>query len=264
MKNQLTLALERFLQSLLVITYGNTTLNLPCLYNLHLIHGLCIIVFVNSKVFRYISSLKPTFMNLIERAKNIIIAPAKEWDVIATETPDTGKIITGYVLPLAGAAALAAFIGYGLIGVSYFGVRAGGINWGIYQAISVLVGALAGVFVSALVIDALAPSFGSEKNMGRSVQLVAYSYTPGWVGGLLAILPAIAIIGTLAGLYGLYLLYIGMPKLKKTPPDKHVGYFVVSLLVIIVVYFIVGLIMSRILMPSMGLYYGGSSINLNY
>ena len=55
-------------------------------------------------------------MNLIERVKNIITSPNKEWDVIATETPDTGKIITGYVLPLAGAAALAAFIGYGLIG----------------------------------------------------------------------------------------------------------------------------------------------------
>ena len=203
-------------------------------------------------------------MNLIDRAKNIIISPAKEWDVIAAEQPDTGKIITGYVLPLAGAAALAAFIGYGFVGVSYFGIRVAGINWGIYQAVTVLAGALVAVFISAFVIDALAPSFGSEKNMGRSVQLVSYSYTPGWVGGLLAIFPAIALIGSLAGLYGLYLLYIGMPKIKKTPADKHVGYFVVSLLVMIVVYFVVGLIMSRILMPAMGLSYGRGSINLGY
>ena len=132
------------------------------------------------------------------------------------------------------------------------------------MAVRVLVGALAGVFISALVIDALAPSFGSEKNMGRSVQLVSYSYTPGWVGGLLAIIPAIALIGALAGIYGLYLLYIGMPKLKKTPADKHVGYFVVSLVVIIIVYFVIGLIMDRILMPAMGLYYNSGSINLNY
>jgi hypothetical protein len=200
-------------------------------------------------------------MNLIERVKNIITSPAKEWDVIATETPDTGKIITGYVLPLAGAAALAAFIGYGLIGVSYFGIRYTGINTGIYQAISVLVGALVGVFVSAFVIDALAPGFGSEKNMGRSVQLVAYSYTPAWIGGLLAILPAIALIGALVGLYGLYLLYLGLPKLKKTPADKHVGYFVVSLLVIFVVYIVIGLIMAAVL-PLRP--YGGGSINLNY
>ncbi len=202
-------------------------------------------------------------MNLIERVKNIITSPAKEWDVIATEQPDAGKIITGYVLPLAGAAALAAFIGYGFIGTSYFGVRESGINWGLHQAISVLVGAIAGVFISAFVIDALAPSFGSEKNMGRSVQLVAYSYTPGWVGGLLAIIPAIALLGVLAGLYGLYVLYIGLPKLKKTPEDKHVGYFVVSLLVLIAVYIVIGMIMTAIL-PGMGRPYDGGSINVRY
>ena len=120
-------------------------------------------------------------MSLIDRVKNIIISPAKEWDVIASENPDTGKIITGYVLPLAAAAAVAAFIGYGLIGVNAGLFKVAGINWGIYYAINVLVGAILGVFVSAFVIDALAPSFGSEKNMGRSVQLVGYAYTPAWV-----------------------------------------------------------------------------------
>jgi len=56
-------------------------------------------------------------MNAIERAKNIITSPNKEWDVIALEQPNTGQIIMGYVLLLAGAAAVAAFIGYGLIGL---------------------------------------------------------------------------------------------------------------------------------------------------
>jgi len=199
-------------------------------------------------------------MNLIERAKNIIISPVKEWDVIAAETPDTGKIITGYVLPLAGAAALAGFIGYGFIGVNYFGIRFAGINWGVYYAIAVLVRALASVFICAFVIDALAPSFGAEKNMGRSIQLVAYSLTPLWLGGLLAILPVIALIGVLAGLYGFYLLYIGMPKMKKVPEDKQVGYFVVSLVTMIVVYYIVELIMSKIVMSAMGLSYGHVSL----
>jgi hypothetical protein len=194
-------------------------------------------------------------MNLIERVKNILITPAKEWDVIAAEQPDTGKIITGYALPLVGAAALAAFIGYGFIGVSALSIRVAGIDWGIYQALSVLIGALCSVFISTFVIDALAPSFGAEKNMGRSLQLVVYSYTPGWIGGLLAILPMIRVIGMLAGLYGLYLLFIGMPKLKKAPADKQVGYFVVSLIVIIVVSIVIGLIVSAILMPVMGLSY---------
>lgn len=202
-------------------------------------------------------------MNLINRVKNIITTPAKEWDVIATEEPNTVSIITGYVLPLAGIAAIAAFIGYGLIGTSFMGVRFGSTNWGIYYALDVLIRAIAGVFISAFVIDALAPSFGSEKNMGRSVQLVAYSYTPGWIGGLLAIIPSIALIGALLGLYGFYILYLGMAKLKKTPEDKHVGYFVVSLVVIIIVYIIIGLIMSRIVMSAMGLSYGFGDVKIN-
>lgn len=194
--------------------------------------------------------------NTIDRAKNVITQPAKEWDVIALEQPNTGQIITGYVLLLVGAAAVAAFIGYGFIGFNFLGVRIASINWGIYQALAVLIGGIAGVFICAAIIDALAPSFGSEKNMGRSVQLVAYSYTPAWIGGLLAIYPPISLIGALAGLYGLYIMYIGLPKIKKTPQDKQVGYFVVSLITLIVIYLIIGLIMSRFLMPAFGLSYG--------
>ena len=179
-------------------------------------------------------------MNIIERVKNIITSPNREWDVIAAEPPNIGQIITNYVLILAGAAAVAAFIGYGFFWTRFLG----GMSWGIYYAIIVLVQAIAGVFICALVIDALAPSFGSEKNIGRSIQLVAYSFTPMWIGGLLAIFPPLAIIGALAGLYGFYLLYVGMPKLKKTPQD------------ILVVYFIISFIMNLILLPILGLSFG--------
>ncbi len=202
-------------------------------------------------------------MNLIDRVKKIIISPDKEWDVINGEQPNTSGIITGYVLPLAGAAAVAAFIGYGLIGYNVLGFRVAGTNWGIYQALTILVMAVCSVFLGAFAVDALAPNFGSEKNMGRSVQLVAYSYTPAWIGGLLSIFPSIALIGSLAGLYGLYLLYVGLPKMKKTPADKQVGYFVVTLVVLIVIYFVIGLIMSKVVMSAMGLSYG-NRINFNF
>lgn len=178
-----------------------------------------------------------------------MMTPAKEWDVINGEEANVPGIITGYVVPLAGAAAAAAFIGYGFIGAAF----RSGITWGIYQGILVLAGALLGVFISSFVIDALAPSFGSEKNMGKSVQLVAYSYTPGWVGGLLAIIPMLGLLGIIFSIYGLYLMYLGLPKLKNTPQDKHVSYFVVSLVVMFVVYMVIGAILAMILMPAFGI-----------
>ena len=77
-------------------------------------------------------------MNAIERAKNIITSPNKEWDVIALEQPNTGQIIMGYVLLLAGAAAVAAFIGYGLIGFNFGLFHYATTSWGIYYALRVL------------------------------------------------------------------------------------------------------------------------------
>lgn len=195
-------------------------------------------------------------MNIIQRAKNILLSPNTEWDVISSETPDTTQIITGYVLPLSLLAAAAAFIGYSFIGFSSFGMHIGGISWGLYHAIAIVVNSILSVFITAFVIDALAPSFASEKNMGRSIQLVAYSMTASWVGGLFALLPAIALIGALLSLYGLYIMYLGMARLKRTPPDKHAGYFIVSLVVLIIVYFVIGGILGRILMGIMGLSYG--------
>src|SRR5688572_32611435 len=94
MKNQLAGLVKIFPITPCYYLRANRSEPPPLLHYSILFTALCIIVLANSKLFCYISLLKPTFMNLIERAKNIIISPAKEWDVIATETPDTGKIIT--------------------------------------------------------------------------------------------------------------------------------------------------------------------------
>ncbi|MBK9937351.1 MAG: YIP1 family protein [Chitinophagaceae bacterium] len=90
-----------------------------------------------------------------------------------------------------------------------------------------------------------------RKEFGKSFQLAAYSYTAGWVGGIFNILPSLAIIGSLIGLYGLYLLYLGLPKLKKTPQDQVTGYFIASLVAMIVASFVIGLILTSILIPNM-------------
>jgi hypothetical protein len=188
-------------------------------------------------------------MNLIERVKNILLTPKTEWDVIDNETPDVPKIVTTYVLPLVAIGAVCSFIGYGLIGKSYFGIRFADTGWGVRYALIALIAGVVGVFLMAFVVDALAPTFKSEKNFGKSFQLAAYTYTAGWVGGVFNILPSLAIIGALAGLYGLYILYLGLPKMKKTPEDQVTGYFVASLVTMLVASFVVVLILTSILIP---------------
>src|SRR5215469_7279225 len=109
-------------------------------------------------------------MNLVERAKNILLTPKTEWGVIEPETTPRKDLILGYVLPLALIPAIVTFISMSLIGVG-LGFLGGhttfGIGLGIGMAVWRLVAAVLGVFVIAFIIDALAPSFGGTKNMDQ-------------------------------------------------------------------------------------------------
>lgn len=186
-------------------------------------------------------------MNLIERIKNIITNPKSEWEKINTEEQTLSAVITTYVVPLALLGAAATFIGYGFIGIDYGFFRMKGMEWGIKMAVVQVVSAVVGVIVTAYVVDALAPSFSSTKNINKSAQLVAYGYTPAFIGALLNIFPAIGWLGSLFGLYGVYLMYLGLGPLKNTPEDKKVIYLVVTIVVLIVVYAILGMILGTIL-----------------
>jgi hypothetical protein len=150
-------------------------------------------------------------MNLVDRAKNIIMTPKTEWQAIAAEQPNVGQVMTGYVIPLALIPTIASIIGWGVIGR---GVTS--MSYGIASGIVAFGVAVLSVYLGAYVIDLLAPNFASQKNLGRAVQLVAYSSTPGWVAGILHIFPVIGWLAMLAGLYGLYLLYLGLPVMMKT------------------------------------------------
>ena len=189
-------------------------------------------------------------MNLINRAKSILLSPKTEWAVIELEQTDVKTLTLNYLLPLALIPAIAGFIGFGLIGQNVLGMHSGSAGYGLRYAIVSLVSTIGGAFLTAYIIDLLAPSFGSEKNFLQSFKLVVYSYTPMMVAGVFLIIPALGILATLAGLYGLYLLYIGLQPMKKTPDDKKTTYFVVSLIVVIIGSVVLSAILSSIFITS--------------
>ncbi len=181
----------------------------------------------------------PKSAGLVARAQNILMRPAAEWDVIEAEPATVQSLFTGYAMILAAIPAVASVIGAVVGGHSPVGA--------LVLAILSYVLALVGVFVVAFIIDALAPSFGAQKNQVQATKLVAYANTAVWVAGVAQVIPVLGgVISLLGLLYTLYLTYVGLPKLMKSPPDKTVGYFVVSLLVAVGFYFVVGIIVTMI------------------
>lgn len=190
-------------------------------------------------------------MNIIERIKNIILKPKVEWDTIRQETTSVSKLTVNYLLILALIPAIAALIRFGFFEykIPFIGPMPGSFAYGLRQAVVSYFTNVGGVFLSAIVIDALAPNFSSQKNFEKAFQLVVYSYTAMFITGIFTIIPSLSIL-TFAGLYGLYLLYIGLKPMMQTPNERVTGYFVASLAVTIVVYAILFYILKSIFLAS--------------
>ncbi len=207
-------------------------------------------------------------MNVIERAKAILLRPAETWPVIDAEPATVGSIYKDWLIIIAAIPAVCHFIGMTFIGVGAFGysyrtpIVAGLVSLVFGYALS-----LVAAFLLALLVDALAPTFGGTKNQVAAVKVVAYGLTASCVAGVLMLVPSVllSLVMFIAMCYGIYIFYLGLPVLMKSPKDKAVGYTAV----VIVIAIVVGAIISVILTTVLGLgmltsgYHGGGGFSIN-
>ena len=183
-------------------------------------------------------------MKLQTRVINILTKPKEEWPVIAAEQTAIGALYTGYIIPLAAIPAVCMFLGYSVFGaaIPFAGALGFSPAYWLSQAIVSYVLGLVGVYIGALVVQKLAPTFQSEANFLQALKLIAYGMTPMWIAGVFNLIPPLAILTILASLYGIYLFYLGVTPMMKTPSDKVIPYMIVSAVVIIVVSVVVSLL----------------------
>jgi len=193
-------------------------------------------------------------MTLIQRVQDILLKPKQTWPVIAQEPASTASIYNNYVIYLAAIPAIATFIGLSLVGVGGmgFGIRMP-IVAGLLNMVLSFVLSLVMVYVLALIVDALAPTFGGTKDPLAALKVVAYGATASFVGGIFGLLPSLGILALLAALYSIYLIYTGLPVLMRCPPEKAVGYTAVVIVCGIVLSLLIGVVLGLLLpTPGMG------------
>ncbi len=182
---------------------------------------------------------------LIDRVKAILISPVDTWPIIKSEAKSEKEIYMDYVIYLAAIPVIAQFLGQSLFGWGMGFFR--GISWMIvYYVLSIT-----GVFVTAKIVDALAPTFEGKQNSLNSLKLVAYSMTAIWVIGMIYLIPDLSWLKILGILYSIYLLYLGLPYLMECPAEKTLVYTVVIFIVALIVNLIIGAIAVAIVGASM-------------
>jgi hypothetical protein len=193
---------------------------------------------------------------IVSRARATLLTPKTEWPVIAAEPDSVANLYSNYILVMAAIPAVVRFLVWTLIGVRvpYLDTYRIGIAPALESAILTYALALAGVYIVALIVDALAPSFHGEKNQVQALKTVAYAYTASWVASILGIIPGLALIATIAGaVYAIYLLRVGLPFTMKCPDDRAVGYTAVTVIVAIVVAIVLGLVVGALFGTRLGL-----------
>ena len=99
-------------------------------------------------------------------------------------------------MPLAAIGPVAQAIGSSVFvhTVPFLGSYRTPIGSAITAAIVSYVLTLAGVYVLALIIDALAPTFDGTKNQLQALKLAAYSSTASWVAGIFTLIPGLSFL----------------------------------------------------------------------
>lgn len=185
---------------------------------------------------------------LIARVRAILTSPRSEWPVIAAEPASVAGLYTGYFMVLAAIPAVFGFIKGSLIGSSMFGLRfTTPVFAGLFSMVLGYVLGLAVLYVVALIVNALASSFGGQKDQVQALKAVGYAWTAAWIAGIAVIVPWLGWLVTLAGgVYSIYLLYLGLPHAMKCPPEKSLGYTAVTVIIAVALTWALGLILAAI------------------
>jgi hypothetical protein len=187
-------------------------------------------------------------VDIVQRAKAIVLSPASEWRAIEPESGDAAYLFANYVAILAAIPPACQFLRRLL-----FGWRGPHVGWrhihhddgffaGLFSAFLHYLAAFVVVYALAVIVDGLAPTFSATKDRDSAMKLAVYSMTPAWLAGAAALIPGLGFVRVIALIYGVYIFWLGLPILMKPPPDRAGRYALTAVACGIVLSFVVAAI----------------------
>ncbi len=173
----------------------------------------------------------PTVVD-VNRLKGILLQPGITWKAIDGEFTKPAALYKGWVLPLALIGPVCGALGTLVFGLSFGVVGSYRVPVQTIATLAVVdyVLSVVGVWALSMVINALASTFGGQKNDVQALKVAAYGSTPWFVAGVFSLLPQLALVGILVSLYTVYLVFAGVPVLMKPTKDQAMGYAIVAVL----------------------------------
>ncbi|RRQ52047.1 DUF1282 domain-containing protein [Sphingorhabdus wooponensis] len=193
-------------------------------------------------------------MSIVQRAKNIILNPSDEWNVIASEPTTIGGLYTGYATPLALIPLVSTILFTGILGISAADMM--GLGNGMPMDLMAISGmaafsfilSLVTLFVMGTIVRLVSPSFNGTSDKVQAMKLMTYASTPSWVVALISWIPFLGALLSFAAIaYVVYLIYLGLHPVLGVPKEKVAGFTVVIILIYVVLVLIISSIVAGLL-----------------
>ncbi len=186
---------------------------------------------------------------VIQRARSLLVSPRTEWPAIAAEPATVADLYRDYIMIVAAVPAICLFVKTSILGYAWHGFRVYRvpIGPGLAAAIVEYTGSLGVVYLLALIIESLAPSFAAHSDHVQALKVAGYSYTASWVAGIAQVLPGLYGLFALAGaIYSVFLLYLGLPSTLKVMPERAGAYTAVAAVIALLLDWVVALMIGGI------------------
>ncbi|MDX1451333.1 MAG: Yip1 family protein [Oleiphilaceae bacterium] len=186
----------------------------------------------------------------------ILTHPDKEWESIREDHESASRLYISHVLLLALIPAISAYYGTTQVGWQIGDGQIVKLTEASAAQLCILfyVAMLCGIYLIGRFIDFFSMTYGVDGSEHNGVVLAAYTATPLFLIGIIAIYPVVwvnMIAGVVAICWSVYLLYEGLPILMKIPKEK--GFMFASSVLTVGLVMLVGLLAISVVVWSVGI-----------
>ncbi len=184
--------------------------------------------------------MRIAFSDIINNSKQVLINPKLFWVNKKVKLDSQSKLTWRFLIPIVFIVAVAVFIG------EFFRCSDFYTGTALLKSLRIIVLFLLQYFITVFFTNELIKTFGGEKNIDISRNLVAYSLTPLLLVSIVTgLIPFLYIIGIL-GLYSFYIFWIGAKELLVFPENKMSSYALITVLVSFFIFSFLSIILSKL------------------
>ena len=178
----------------------------------------------------------------ISSAKDVLMSPNAEWTRIMFEENDKQSLLR-YGMTLIAIAYAILFLLSLLFTMNVGFIGAFSSTYMITMVVVQFILGIASLYFIPAILAAIAPSFGGKNDSLGALKLFVFAATPSWIGTALSRIPVLGWLVALAGaIYAIYLFWQHVSEAMSIPAEKKVGYVIVSVIVLAVIFFVIGAI----------------------